>query len=93
VILPQIGTYLASGLFHREIKPLERSQEFFDQVKDSSTAPNLIVDLRNNGRREAAKLQESLPADPEPISNRKSLGTIQPKKLQANAEQVCALNS
>jgi len=47
-ISPQID-YLRLGTFSSGNQALERSQEFFDQVKDSITAPNLIVDLRNNG--------------------------------------------
>ena len=41
--------YLRLGSFSSNDKQLEISQKFYDGMKDSVTAPNLIVDLRNNG--------------------------------------------
>jgi hypothetical protein len=41
--------YLRLGTFASSNQALERSQVFYDQIKDSLSAPNLILDLRNNG--------------------------------------------
>jgi hypothetical protein len=40
--------YLRLGNFSAIEKDMEVSQAFFDRIKDSLTAPRLIVDLRNN---------------------------------------------
>ncbi|WP_276482388.1 S41 family peptidase [Paraflavitalea pollutisoli] len=40
--------YLRLGTFQSSDEDLKISQAFFDRIKDSLTAPHLIVDLRNN---------------------------------------------
>lgn len=41
--------YLRLGSFASSDKSIAAAQEFYLRIKDSLTAPNLIVDLRNNG--------------------------------------------
>lgn len=41
--------YLRLGSFNAMNEFLPVAQKFYDSIKDSLTAPNLIVDLRNNG--------------------------------------------
>jgi hypothetical protein len=41
--------YLRLGTFSTYPKTMEMAQAFYDKIKDSLSAPNLIVDLRNNG--------------------------------------------
>lgn len=50
LITMDAGTqYLRLGTFSTTPSNIATAQEFYDRIKDSLTAPNLIVDLRNNG--------------------------------------------
>ncbi|MFC3881604.1 S41 family peptidase [Algoriphagus namhaensis] len=78
--------YLRLGTFATSTQKLKESQEFFDQIQDSISAPNLIVDLRNNGgggSKSSRKFYQMLRKE---VKNRKVWVLIN-QKTASNAEQ------